>query len=115
MKHFRKVNTNKISWLNIKNAAGGGIINDLYYPESISELVEIVRECQSSRRDYYVFGHTSNSYFLPGFSPDVVILILYLKGYYLLLYVLQMAILFLIWFCMSLFYFRFRHNRNLWI
>ena len=65
-----------------KECGRGGIINDLYYPESISELVEIVRECQSSRRDYYVFGHTSNSYFLPGFSPDVVILILYLKGYY---------------------------------
>lgn len=83
MKHFRKVNTNKISWLNIKdNDFLGGEINDLYYPESISELVEIVRECQSTGREYYVFGHTSNSYFLPSFSPDVVIITLYLKGYY---------------------------------
>lgn len=43
--------------------------------------MEIVKECQSDGRHYYVFGHTSNSYFLPSFSPDVVILTLYLKGY----------------------------------
>ena len=53
----------------------------MYYPESIDELVDIVLQCQNERQEYYVFGHTSNSYFLPSFSPDVVISILRLRGY----------------------------------
>lgn len=44
-------------------------------------MIEIVRYCQKNNREYYVFGHTSNSYFLPSFSPDVVISVLKLKGF----------------------------------
>lgn len=81
MKHFRSIPTNKISWLNIKSQKSGGVISDLYYPEDIEELKQIVIQCQKEHRKYYVFGHTSNSYLLPSFSPDVVISVLYLKGY----------------------------------
>lgn len=82
MKHLINVKTTKISWLKDWNPTKlGGVISDLYYPESIDELVEIVKVCQDNKREFYVFGHTSNSYLLPSFSPDVVISILYLNGY----------------------------------
>ncbi len=83
MKHYNNVLSNRISWLNVKdfNHKWGGVISDLYYPESIDELIDICRQCQRLHRDYYVFGHTSNSYFLPTFSPDVVISVLYLRNF----------------------------------
>lgn len=81
MKHFSNIFVQKISWLNIKELDQGGVISDLYYPESIDELVEIVLQCQKYRRKFYVLGHTSNCYFLPSFSPDAVISILYLRGF----------------------------------
>ena len=81
MRHFRNIPTKNISWLNIKSDNRGGVISDLYYPEDIEELKQVVLQCQKEHRKYYVFGHTSNSYLLPCFSPEVVISVLYLRRY----------------------------------
>lgn len=79
MKHFSNVPTNKINWL--KHNKLGGVISDLYYPETIDEMICIVRQCQSLKKDFYVFGHLSNSYLLPSFSPEIVISIINLREY----------------------------------
>lgn len=80
MRHYQNIRINKISWLKI-NDLQGGVINNLYYPESIEEFIDIVRFCHNNNQKYYVFGHTSNSYFLPSFSPNVVISVIELKGF----------------------------------
>lgn len=83
MKHLSNVDTSKIEWLGINRLQNnrGGVISDLYYPQTIQELIEVIYLCQNKKRTFYVFGHTSNCYFLPSFSPDAVISTIHLRGY----------------------------------
>ncbi len=60
----------QISWLNY---AEGGLIETYYEPESIEELKNIVRSLYREGKSFDIVGHTSNIYFLPDYSTDILI------------------------------------------
>ena len=62
------VDIGKICWLNLPGVNMGKIQN-LYYPETVDELVEVCRALQKHDEPFYVFGHMSNSYFKNTFTP----------------------------------------------
>lgn len=78
MKTIYNVNFSDFSWL--KNVKTGGV-KCLFYPENIEELKDICLKIWKENKPLYVFGHTSNCYFLPSFSPDCVVSTLKLKDY----------------------------------
>ncbi len=59
-----------ICWL---NHAKGGIIGAYYEPENKEELVKLCRSLYNERKNFDVIGHTSNIYFLPSYSVDIMI------------------------------------------
>lgn len=70
----KKVSVGQFCWLRASiYGFGGGIIEDLYLPESKEELIECVKGLYDSNKQFYVFGHTSNCYFLPSFKAETVI------------------------------------------
>lgn len=77
----RNIPTYSISWLSDKDGSCTGIINELYYPQTTEELVDLCQEFWSKDKRFYIFGHTSNSYFKPAFSPEIVISTLKLSSY----------------------------------
>lgn len=60
-------------WLNARLYTGGGRINALYLPETVEELKEIILDLHKAEKQIFVFGHTSNCYFLPSFCADAVV------------------------------------------
>lgn len=70
----KKVSVGQFCWLRASiYGLGGGIIEDLYLPESKEELIECVNELNKSDKQFFIFGHTSNCYFLPSFNAETVI------------------------------------------
>lgn len=68
------VHVGQFCWLNARiYLNGGGKINHLYLPETVEELKECVSNIQQSGKPLFIFGHTSNCYFLPSFCADSVI------------------------------------------
>jgi len=59
-----------ICWL---NHANGGMIGTFYEPENLSELKSICAELYKEGKDFDLIGHTSNIYFLPDYSVDVMV------------------------------------------
>ena len=60
-----------ICWLN--HSVGGGIIGTFYEPESKEELSELCRNLYKENKQFDLVGHTSNIYFLPNYSVDIMI------------------------------------------
>lgn len=60
----------KICWL---NHAEGGIIGSFYEPETKEELVELCCTLYKEKRTFDLIGHTSNIYFLPNYSVDIMV------------------------------------------
>lgn len=60
----------QISWLNY---AESGTIGTFYEPESLEELTELCRSLYGEGKEFLVIGHTSNIYFLPSYSVDIVV------------------------------------------
>lgn len=55
------------SWLkNVKT----GLLTTIYYPEKIGELQDICLNIWGKRKEFFLLGHTSNSYFYPTFSQE---------------------------------------------
>lgn len=59
-----------ICWLNY---AEGGKIGTFYEPESKQELEELCRGLYKEGLEFDLIGHTSNIYFLPSYSVDVMV------------------------------------------
>lgn len=51
----------------------GGKIKNLYLPDTKEELIGLIRQLNKEGKQFYIFGHTSNCYFLPSFSAETVI------------------------------------------
>lgn len=56
----------KVSWLST-SYKGFGHIKNLFYPENINELVELLDKLIERGEKYIVVGHTSNLYFMPNY------------------------------------------------
>lgn len=59
-----------VSWL---NHTKGGKIGTFYEPETKDELIDICRSLFRERKQFDLIGHTSNIYFLPNYSVDIMV------------------------------------------
>lgn len=59
-----------ICWL---NHAEGGMIGTYYEPETKEELIDICRSLYKENKSFDLIGHTSNIYFLPSYSVDIMV------------------------------------------
>lgn len=59
-----------ICWL---NHVKGGMIGTFYEPETKEELIEICRSLYKGGKNFDIIGHTSNIYFLPNYSVDIMV------------------------------------------
>lgn len=59
-----------ICWL---NHAQGGMIGTFYEPETKEELIDICRSLYKDGKQFDLIGHTSNIYFLPSYSVDIMV------------------------------------------
>lgn len=59
-----------ICWL---NHAEGGTIGTFYEPETKEELAELCRSLYKKGKTFDLIGHTSNIYFLPDYSVDIMV------------------------------------------
>ena len=59
-----------ICWL---NHAKGGVIGTYYEPESKHELEELCRKLYKEGQKFDLIGYTSNIYFLPNYSVDIMV------------------------------------------
>ena len=59
-----------ICWL---NHAQGGMIGTFYEPETKDELIDICRFLYREKKSFDLIGHTSNIYFLPNYSVDIMV------------------------------------------
>jgi len=76
MEILHKISPQKISWVKSNYEAfekSGAIIENLYYPENVNELLELVRSFQTNNIPYSIIGYSSNTLFLPTFSATHVI------------------------------------------
>ena len=60
-----------VSWLNHSN--GGGKIGTFYEPETKEELIEFCHSLYKAGKQFDLIGHTSNIYFLPDYSVDIMV------------------------------------------
>lgn len=83
MKHLTNVSVQHISWVksnkSILNPIKG--IKNLYYPDTIEELENLLRHFNSSQSEYLVIGYSSNTLFLPSFEIENVICTIKLDNY----------------------------------
>ena len=66
----REIPISKISWLNYSQS---GIIGVFYEPENKQELVDLCRSLYKEGKQFDLIGHTSNIYFLPNYSVDIMV------------------------------------------
>lgn len=59
-----------ICWL---NHANGGIIKTFYEPETKTELINLCRSLYIEGKQFDLIGYTSNIYFLPDYSVDIMV------------------------------------------
>lgn len=59
-----------ICWL---NHAQGGVIGTFLEPETKEELIEVCRSLYKEGKLFDLIGHTSNIYFLPNYSVDIMV------------------------------------------
>lgn len=63
--------TYSVSWLRCDHATG--IIGTFYEPETKEELIELCRFLYKEGKQFDLIGHTSNIYFLPDYSVDIMV------------------------------------------
>lgn len=59
-----------ICWLNYVE---GGKIGTFYEPETKEELIELCRSLYKKKTSFDLIGHTSNIYFMPDYSVDIMV------------------------------------------
>lgn len=70
MKKKNNIPIYSICWL---NHAQGGMIGTFYEPESKEELVDLCCSLYKENKSFDLIGHTSNIYFLPNYSVDIMV------------------------------------------
>lgn len=65
-----KLHIYDICWL---NHARGGVIGTFYEPESREELITLCRSLYKEKKPFDLIGHTSNIYYLPNYSVDIMV------------------------------------------
>lgn len=60
-----------ICWLNYSPESG--IINTFYEPETKEELIDLCRSLYKEEKPFDLIGHTSNIYFLPNYSVEIMV------------------------------------------
>ena len=70
MVHLTDVSAQRVSWVksNKDRLDELSLIQNLYYPESIDELVSLLRTLIKKGEEFDVIGHSSNTLFLPSYS-----------------------------------------------
>ena len=83
MKQSSNVSAQDISWVKSNKRVLEPIkgISNLYYPESIGELENLVRKLEAEHSPYMLLGWSSNTLFLPSFRMENVVCTRYLKGW----------------------------------
>lgn len=70
----KDIKTTSISWLSTSyKESWGGVIGTLYEPETLDELITLGRKLYAEKRSFDLIGHTSNTYFMPGYSVDTMV------------------------------------------
>ena len=70
MKKKNNIPIYSICWL---NHANGGNIGTFYEPETKEELIDLCRSLYKEKKSFDLIGHTSNIYFLPNYSVDIMV------------------------------------------
>lgn len=72
----QNIQVSSISWIK----SGKGKIENLYYPDTIEEMVDLCRLLLPEQKSFDIIGHTSNILFRDTYNPSNVISTLHLKG-----------------------------------
>lgn len=73
---FHDVTAQKVSWVKSNRdalEANKAAISNLYYPESIEEFIELIRELTTNEDSFELIGHSSNTLFLPSYHINNLI------------------------------------------
>lgn len=68
MKHIKDFEIRKLSWIN-----RGGLAVNYYEPETIEELIDLVKPLYLIGKSFDIVGHTSNIYFKDSYRTDILI------------------------------------------
>lgn len=85
MKKYQNVSPQIISWVKSNEdefTRNNAIIKNLFYPETIDELVDLVQTLIYTKQDYLIIGFSSNTLFLPTFKSNNVICTRLLNKWY---------------------------------
>lgn len=76
MIHLQNVSAQRVSWVKSNKEAlekHADAIKNLYYPENIDELTELVKNFYKNNIKFDIIGYSSNTLFLPTYSIDHLI------------------------------------------
>lgn len=81
MKHYHNISVQHISWVKSNKSLLEPIkgIKNLYYPENLSELEQLITSFIKESRPFLIIGFSSNTLFLPTFSIENVVCTKYLN------------------------------------
>lgn len=84
MKIFHNVSPQQISWVksNKDRLEKNTSIANLYYPETTSELLDLLHNFRNSNQVFDIIGHSSNTLFLPSYKCDNLICTKELKSWH---------------------------------
>jgi len=76
MQHIQNISAQKVSWVKSNKEAlekNSDAIKNLWYPETIDELTNLIRDFQMKGSQYDLIGYSSNTLFLPSYTIDNLI------------------------------------------
>lgn len=85
MKKYKDISPYFISWIKTNREAfvsSNAKIQNLYYPETIDELVQLVRTFYAHKEKFIIVGYSSNTLFLPSFNIENVICTKFVNKWY---------------------------------
>lgn len=85
MKIFHNISAQRVSWVKSNKEAlesNNAAISNLYYPESVNELVELIREVTVDGGEFEVIGYSSNTLFLSSYHVEHLICTKNLSSWY---------------------------------
>ena len=84
MKILHNVSPQQISWVksNKDRLEKNTSIANLYYPETTSELLDLLHNFRNSNQVFDIIGHSSNTLFLPSYKCDNLICTKELKSWH---------------------------------
>lgn len=67
------INNMSISLISSILQSGGGKIGTFYEPETIDELVDVIKRLRAANKQFDIIGHCTNTYYLPGTNVENII------------------------------------------